>query len=46
MTTQEAEKLSAELIANAAEYERTELSAGLARTDYRAERDLVLPGWL
>ncbi len=42
----EAEKLSAELIRNAAEYERQELSAGLARTDYRAEAELKLPGWL
>jgi len=42
----EAEKLSAELIRNAAAYEKAELSAGAARTDYRAEAELVLPGWL
>lgn len=42
----EAEKLSAELIRNAAAYEKAELSAGAARTTYRAERELALPGWL
>ena len=42
----EAEKLSAELITNAAEYERSELAAGMARSDYRAEQELLLPRWL
>lgn len=42
----EAEKLSAELIANAAQYEKQELTAGAARTDYRAEREMRLPRWL
>lgn len=42
----EVEKMSRELVKNAAEFERAELQSGVARDGYRAEREMVLPRWL